>query len=45
MKQNYKAPQSEQTQISLSSLLLQESLVVIEGYYGGEDAIGIDGEW
>lgn len=45
MKKDYKAPQSELTQNDLSCLLLQESLVVIEGYYGGEDAIGIDGEW
>ena len=44
MKQQYKAPKSELTQQELSYLLLENSLV-IDNYYGGEDAIPTDGEW
>lgn len=44
MKQQYKAPQSEISQYRISYVLLEDSLV-IDGYYGGEDAIPTDGEW
>ena len=44
MKQQYKAPQSELAQQELTYRLLDDSLV-IDNYYGGEDATPTDGQW
>ena len=44
MKQQYIAPKSELTQNEISYVLLEDSLV-IDGYYGGEDAVPTDGQW
>ena len=42
MKRKYIAPESEQLSMQLSYFLLEDSLV---GFYGGEDADPVDGNW